>query len=395
MRGVVEVWRGDELLLEEPNMLVDGAGELLADVMTVSQSLSGVEDHATSSILDASNYRIQAISFGTGSYYFNNGARRRDTDKDGQVTYHATFFADLPAGITGSIGIIPFIYYPDIVGFTSYEPDFKNTVDGSSLRIDPATFDQLPTAPNPASRVLEENTNSSSLVPLAGQDDVALSSVFPGNGQHCNFLPSAIMSGMMQDTVFSGGVESYYYAASLLGAFPEGSSTPYTNTLFTPQVRVRYNGPVGGDDSRVTDGIASVFNEASSMDVSGFVTNVMSSVPNSSYSMSSTSSGLCLSAEPPDNDYEGFPFVEYSLLMGAGDLGHVNFYGGIYHIGLWSLDMKASLQNGNAPPFAFSVLNNPRKYKLFCRKTLSKNLCFITDDDQYSDLTLKWRIYFR
>ena len=55
MRGIVEIWKGDELILTEPNMLVDGAGELLADVMTVSPSLSGVEDHATSSILDASN----------------------------------------------------------------------------------------------------------------------------------------------------------------------------------------------------------------------------------------------------------------------------------------------------------------------------------------------------
>jgi hypothetical protein len=58
MRGEVEIWRNDELLLKEPNMLVDGAGELLADIMTVSPSLSGVEDHATSSILDASNYRL-------------------------------------------------------------------------------------------------------------------------------------------------------------------------------------------------------------------------------------------------------------------------------------------------------------------------------------------------
>ena len=66
MRGVVEIWRGDELILEEPNMLVDGAGELLADIMTASPSLSGIQDTPTSSILDASNYRIQAISFGTG-----------------------------------------------------------------------------------------------------------------------------------------------------------------------------------------------------------------------------------------------------------------------------------------------------------------------------------------
>ena len=65
MRGEVEIWDGDNLLHKEPNMLVDGAGDLLAEIMTVTPSLSGVE--AASSILDASNYTIQAVSFGTGS----------------------------------------------------------------------------------------------------------------------------------------------------------------------------------------------------------------------------------------------------------------------------------------------------------------------------------------
>ena len=64
MRGEVEIWDGDKLLHKESNLLVNGAGELLADIMTVSPSLSGIADHATSSILDSSNYTIQAISFG-------------------------------------------------------------------------------------------------------------------------------------------------------------------------------------------------------------------------------------------------------------------------------------------------------------------------------------------
>ena len=79
----------------------------------------------------------------------------------------------------------------------------------------------------------------------------------------------------------------------------------------------------------------------------------------------------------------------------------VNLYGGIYHLGLWTIDMNKSLRNGNTPPFAFSVLNNPRKYKLFARKGLSKNLCFINDNPggatgftNHTDLTIKWRLHF-
>ena len=73
MRGEVEIWDGDKLLHKESNLLVNGAGELLADIMTVSPSLSGIADHATSSILDSSNYTIQAISFGkdASAYQYN------------------------------------------------------------------------------------------------------------------------------------------------------------------------------------------------------------------------------------------------------------------------------------------------------------------------------------
>ena len=70
MRGEVEIWAEGKLVLMEDNMLVDGAGELLADAMTVSPSLSGIS--SASSILDTSNYTIQAISFGTGSDAFTS-----------------------------------------------------------------------------------------------------------------------------------------------------------------------------------------------------------------------------------------------------------------------------------------------------------------------------------
>jgi hypothetical protein len=56
--------------------------------------------------------------------------------------------------------------------------------------------------------------------------------------------------------------------------------------------------------------------------------------------------------------------------------------------------MKESLLNGNTPPFAFSVLNNPRKYRLFCRKGVSKDLTYIEDITAYEDLTIKWRLHF-
>lgn len=366
MRGEVEIWRGDKLLLHEPNMLVDGAGVTLADIMTVSRSLSGVEDQATSSILDASNYTIQAISFGTGSRAFQVNAHYMDAQKE--LYLNDSWTSQILVRGAPAIAL-----EPQKQG-ASYVPDAG-----------------IPIAPDPALTTLDLNTSVSASV-----GGIAVSSVFPGNGQLTNFMPSAIMSSMMENTVFSSTL-SGFVAASILGCFPEGSSAPYASPH---SVRVSRDNPPGNNYTSLDN--HSFFNEVSSMDVSGFVNMIMSSVPNASYNASSSASGLTLSAEPQASpNYTGFPFVQYAVSLAAGDVGHANFYGGIHHLGLWTIDMKSSLQNGNTPPFSFSVLNNPRKYRLFCRKGFAKNICYIEDfgaaegDDNYTDLTIKWRLHFR
>ena len=92
--------------------------------------------------------------------------------------------------------------------------------------------------------------------------------------------------------------------------------------------------------------------------------------------------------------------VEYSMIVGSGDVGYSNLYGGIYNMGLWTIDMDESIKAGNTPPYSFGPLNNPRKYKLFATKHLTKNLGYIEDSAlnpgslNYKDLTIKWRLHF-
>ena len=92
--------------------------------------------------------------------------------------------------------------------------------------------------------------------------------------------------------------------------------------------------------------------------------------------------------------------VEYSMLLGSGDVGYSNLYGGIYNMGLWTIDMRETLRAGNTPPYSFGPLDNPRKYRLFATKHLTKNLGYIRDRGgfagslNYSDLTIKWRLHF-
>ena len=201
----------------------------------------------------------------------------------------------------------------------------------------------------------------------------------------------------------ASGMDSFGPQAYYLGCFPEGSSTGGSTFALVSSLDNSAAYPINyapsSDPNFVSGTYNSIVNEASSMDVSGFVTLVMSGSPGTTtgYAMSSNSSGLCVSGGA-DSTNSGI--VEYSMLMGSGDVGYSNLYGGIYNMGLWTIDTEASRLAGNSPPYSFGPLDNPRKYKLFATKHLTKNLGYIVDDGtaagamNYSDLTIKWRIHF-
>lgn len=366
MRGVVEVWRGDEKILEGPNMLVDGAGALLADIMTVSPSLSGVEDQATSSILDTSNYMIQAMSFGTASQAFQ--ATGRDVS-----FYRLQSIEQIVTTIqrAGNYNTAAFL---TVSSNLPAPPTFvENTFFVESL--------------DPSIPVLGVDTDVSSAIPIDGVD-LAISSLFPGNGQHVNFMPSAMRNAMTDSTPFDVSAE---VIGNLMGSFPAGHSERGSAGAGAFYINSKY----GTQQGFALFANGSYPNEASSMDVSGFLTTAMSAVPDGSKNpMADLSSGLCLSA-PAEQANEGFPFIEYSTQLSQDDLLYLNWFGGLFTLGLWTIDIKQSLLNGNTVPFGFSVLDNPRKYRLFCRKMTSKDLTYIDDWRFYEDLTIKWRIHFR
>ena len=237
--------------------------------------------------------------------------------------------------------------------------------------------------PNPVLTVLEPDCNVDAKV-----DDVYVSSIFSGPNQIVNLIPSSHQDSKLEPNF--GTLSSV--AASVLGSFPDGSGVGGTNWS-------SFNGKgYTVDDVIVSGTFIGVVNEASSMDVSGFVNMVMSGSPNDThdYLMSSISSGLCMSGLCGVTSGA----VEYSMLLGSGDVGLSNFYGGIYNMGLWTIDMNESLKAGNTPPYSFGPLDNPRKYKLFATKHLTKNLGFINDHNNlagalnYKDLTIKWRLHF-
>ena len=358
MRGEVEVWSGDDLILKEANMLTDGAGELLADIMTVSPSLSGIEELAISSITDASNYTIQAISFGTASKAFSDVGFGRGLDQQ-KATYLSGpgAYAQYLAGAVNTFAV-------------------ANRDDADNLNFNYPTNSLFPVPPDPMLEVLENGTNISSIPGefFPRQAPTAVSSLYPGNGQHVNFMPSAIREYVTIGTGLSGSLSSFF-VGSLMGSYPAGVSEKGSAGS-----RLVYRNSDEALGITLTTG--SYPNEASSMDISGFITSVTGT---------DSTSGLTTSSNA---DFSSNGTVEYSTTLSPDDLAYLQLFGGIYHIGLWTIDMKESLMNGNTPPFAFSVLDNPRKYRLFCRKGVSKDLTYIEDISAYQDLTIKWRLHF-
>jgi len=139
-----------------------------------------------------------------------------------------------------------------------------------------------------------------------------------------------------------------------------------------------------------------------SMDQNGFVrayNNVLGG-------LASPTSGLIVSA---NSDFSSTGEVQYLCTIASADLGLANMYGGIFKLGLWTIDLPRTLStigterdNKIIPdfPLRFSAGYNRIVYKLFAEKSLTKNLAVIKDDGthpgcrKHSDLTIVWKIKF-
>ena len=296
-------------------MFVDQAGEHIADIMTMSRSLSGIP--SASAILDTSNYTFQAVSYGKDSEGFK---------------YHAHKILT-PSGD----GIIKVISY-GLPSTSSYS---------SSATAAYLNYNQYPSSPKPTDTRLEEK----STVPN-------YSSGVPDLGQYLNPSIHPQLSSV----------------SHLVGGIPAASGSKYQ--IFDTSNNLIISGALLG----------SVYNLSGLMDASGFLNFAQTSLTNHqalyllSENLVATPNalgfGVIRSAEST------FP-SEVSLKWGlfAGECGALNLFGGVYHIGLWCLDIKQMLKEGNTPPYSFNPLNNIRRYRLFAKKTFNKDITF--NEDQF------------
>ena len=364
MKGIVEIYSINEetnesvLLHRESNLIVDNAGKTLVDLLTISPSLSSIP--TASALLDTSNYTIQAITFGAPS-----GAYTRNI--------HSTEYPQIVSAMTTTSAIIL-------------------QLNSTSIGYYPPTDIAPPKYPNPIDQKLENYASPSgtwSGINLSLPFTTSAGLTIEDLGHHLNIggIPSlATTVNSRAGVAYIFGSYSVSQAVGTLSGFII-SSVDQIDTTVSPPVLSAF----------VRDGLISGpsgYNARQLIDYNGFITNISTSANNPTpnfTSLTGAGSGLQLSAL---GDYASTGELVYGTRLAATDVNMLNINGGIYNMGLWTLDLQKSIQAGNSPPYSFSPLNNPRKYRLFCKKTFTKNLCESTDFQAPRALQIVWRIKF-
>lgn len=310
-------------------LFADKAGELLADIFTISPSLSAIP--SASGWLDASNYTVQAISFGKDALGYQNHA-------------HSLVFSSL---ITD--GIVRVV----------------STETVSAYHSSAALYGPLPEAPNP-------------VVPRLESKSTAITTTDTDLGRE--YYPELINDLGHNTNTF---LLSANTIEKLAGCYPpSGGVTWYIlSSINSPNTPIAQGTFLGN------------FNLRQSMDLSGFVNMIVSSAQdgaNKGITFSGgPASGLIVYAAP---DFSSTGEVQYRVTLSGGDAGLASMYGGIYNLGLWTLDLKAMANDGLTPPFSFSALNNQRRYRLFAKASLSRDITYITNYSDYTRQLIIWKI---
>tara|TARA_R110000782_G_scaffold76532_4_gene152284 strand:- start:888 stop:1973 length:1086 start_codon:yes stop_codon:yes gene_type:complete len=301
-------------------MYLQAFGEVLTDALTVNPIL--VDIPSASAILDASNYTFQAVTLGKDAQGFNKHSH--------------TVSGDLVAGVAND-GVL-LVYSQETNGASSYSVANTHSVLSATYA------SSLPNSPWITDSRLERG-NTRHLEIGSSQDlghyaNVAISNSFAEVGQAAPSATWNVVGGYAP----SGAVHDYLFLDMDGSGMFSGTLSGYYNTYGIVDVDgyITVN-PTG----RANDDL-DAYNEGSYV-VSG--------------------AGL----QP------GGLFLKTRLMR--GDAACLAAFGGVNHIGIYCLDLKAMLAGGLTPPYTFSALNNPRSYKLVAKVTTVDNMLKHTDCD--------------
>lgn len=311
-------------------MFLQGFGEVITDILTMNPNYEDLG--AASSILDTSNYTIQAITYGKDSDGFNF---------HGHAISSIEYVDGDPNNDVSSYNLNRMIvqnYDGNYPNYGSYNVSITHGYFSS-------TYNSLPNYPNLIDTRLERGstvTNDASSFSATVLDlghypntwiDPDLSSIWNVLG---GFAPPS-----------SAGV-SYYLSA-------HGRPSPYASQVFS-----------------------GMYNQYELADKYGYVTvNQTPGLINSDVASNLSGGPVIFSGAGvvgPDLGSVGLAIVPQ-----RGDAASLALFGGVNHIGVYCLDIKDMLSSGLTPPYEWNALNNIRKYKLIAKVTYFDNL--LTHED--------------
>lgn len=304
-------------------MILQAFGELLVDILTTNPAIGSIP--SASAILDTSNYGFAAVSFGKDAEGF---------------THHAHSLSSYSAGT----------YNNGRLTLKIYNASSPSSYHSSATHLHfSSTYNSVPNYPSIYDSRLERGSTITNI---------------PGTSNVGHYVNAAISN----DT-FTSGNDTYYVsnAWNVIGGFPpSGNSSVYA----------LYNSSGGFVAS---GNLSGVFNTHGLMDKNGFLktTNVTITDVNPD-SVPWTTAGAKVAVQVlSHNEY---PEIDIYICPQMGDAAALAAFGGINHIGVWSLDLKQMLADGLRPPFTWNALDNTWKYKLVAKVTFWKDLLHHIDE---------------
>ena len=412
LKGEVEVFKilqdgSSTSVLKESNMVVDGASEMIVDMLTTPYSLKNV---AGSETLNPSNFTVKAVTLGKASQLYGGQPETSAADTN-VIGMHSVYNNQFLSTV-----------YNDTTGpFAEAWIGARNTAPNTTSSWVPS--DKLPKEPFPGDVSLEDSSKTQIELyyeigdPFdedtgqyvlgfgveGGWNDA--SNLIPPKGHNLNTLYGRSAKSM--ETMFQGcyapsdGMTVYLWENDLTRKVVEDQPYPITAMLENIESGVqnvsgRYN-TVGSMDR---DGYLVAY-DLQDHPASGDLTQgvaVSAGTTNSLTSVSYTADGLIDGSA----NFIASPAVVYSFSISSSDLLALAAYKGVTNIGLWTFDQKETYKN-ESPPLAWTTPTNNRKYKLFAKKVFSEDLTTIQDVGtggldggiiNYVDLNIQWRINF-
>ena len=413
LKGEVEVFKilqdgSSESVIKENNMVVDGASEIIVDMLTTPYSV-GVPSGLTAS-LDPSNFIVQGLSLGKAQILYGGSIGMSGADTD-QIGMHAVINnKHLSAVYTATVGEAAGDEWIGGLGPGETVSSFKPSI-------------QLPKEPFPRDDSLERSSKTqvafyyeNSAIALSSYADAGTAAYNPTSGT------------LLTDP---GHNLNAFYSRSEnknLGSMHQGCYAPSDGMdvrIFfgtnAERAQMEANGALVAGlllDDTVTSAadVSGRYNYMGSMDKNGFLVGYpVQDHPASgdltrgfAVSAGATSSLAYLGYNAtggvePSTAFLESPTVCYSFTISSADLQALAAYKGVTNIGLWALDAKETFRS-EAAPVAWATPTNNRKYKLFAKKIFSEDLTSIRDDGSgasgdagllnYVNLDILWRMNF-